>query len=443
MPLYSLSYIYLYLPAMLLLVGLFPVRLRAAALLSASILSYFWLEGSSNLVLLLSVLLFDWLMSGLLEHCDRLPRVRQIILWCAIGKSALVFLLIGLWDPLFQQSAPLGIGVVCLTSLGYVIDCYNGYALWERSPIHLLLLGLFFPKLYAGPIVSYGRTIGKLCIIRIRLVNIGEGYGLFVRGLVKKVLIGDTIIGLFWTLKAVPFYETYVLTVWVMLLTLALALFFLLSGMCDMARGIALMFGIELPENFQHPYNSLSINEFFSRFNSTVNRFIRRHVYLNLGGAKGSFPSSASNILLATILMGLWFGIRINMVLWGAYFTVFLLIERYVLQKYLELIPPLFRWLYSTFVILVSFVFLAGDGPSQSLRYLQVMFGLVRAAMFDKNLLYLLNSNWLVLLIAGLWACGLPRLVSNIARKLLPRVWPVVGALGNVALLVVVTAYLL
>ena len=94
-------------------------------------------------------------------------------------------------------------------------------------------------------------------------------------------------------------------------------------------------------------------------------------------------------------------------------------------------------------MILVSFVFLAGDGPSQSLRYLQVMFGLVRAAMFDKNLLYLLNSNWLVLLIAGLWACGLPRLVSNIARKLLPRVWPVVGALGNVALLVVVTAYLL
>ena len=185
----------------------------------------------------------------------------------------------------------------------------------------------------------------------------------------KKVLIGDTVYRLYGTLRALPMASVTMAAAWTMVVTLALSVYFILAGFCDMARGLALIFGFELQDNFHAPFGSIGINDFFSRFNITVNRYVRRYVYVNLGGAQGSVISGVFNILLVTILMGLWFRISLNLLLWGVYFALFVIFERYCLGRRIDLIPPLLRWIYSTAVIMVSFCFLAGDTPEQSISY--------------------------------------------------------------------------
>ena len=442
MEVYSLSFIYLFLPVMLLATWAVPARFRPEILLAASLLAYYFLAGS-NLWLLLTILLFDWLIAWILEHCDRLPRFRKVLLFCAVAKVFLIFLIYALRFQRFGEVMPVGLTVVCVTSLGYVIDCYNGYALWERNPVNLFLLNLFFPKLYAGPIVSYGKELPHLRCLNVTLETLGKGGAIFVCGLAKTVIIAKSLKGIYEPLREIPIYRTTVLTVWVMVLMLAYMVYFGASGLCDIARGIGAMVGFQLPENFLHPYRAVSVNDFFSKFNLTVNRFVRRYLYINLGGANKDFLSNAANILLATILMSMWFGFRWNMVVWGGYFTCFLLLERYWIHKHEDKIPTLFRWLYCSFVVMISFVFWVGETPSESISFLQVMFGMSRVELFDKELLYLLNSNWLVLVIAPLWALGLPNAISTLAKRYLPKIWEVGAALGTGALLVIVNAYLL
>lgn len=404
-------------------------------LLFLSLFFYYLAEGP-NLWLLLGVLFTDWLMAGLLYRSRSAYR-RKLIVACAAVKN--VGFVVGYG--MLSTHIPLGLGVYALTSLGYVIDCYHGFALWEHNPVHTLLMSAFFPKLYAGPIVYYSKTAAQFFTLRMSLARIGEGGGKFLLGLCKKVILGDGMKGLYEALHAIPRYEISSLGILSMLVALSFALYFSLWGFCDMAKGLALLFGFEIPNNFDNPFRSQSINEFFGRFNSTVNRFIRRHVYMTLGGAHGSTLSVIFNVLLLSVLMTLWFGIRLNCLAWGMFLALFVLVERYLLPRGWKSMAGFFQWFYCMTVFVVSLVFLAGGTLRESFDYLRILFGNVPGV--DDSALYLLVSDYLILFICIVSASGL----MQKAAALLKRYFPTAAALGNIALnfllLTAATAYLL
>lgn len=431
----SLSFLYLFLPGALFLCAVTPSRHRPATLLLLSLLFYYFSERG-NLWLMLAVLLSDWMLAGILVR-SRSARLRKIFIAFAAVKN--VGLIAGY--SLFAQHIPLGLSVYCLTSMGYVIDCYHGFALWERNPTRVLLMGSFFPKLYAGPIVYYSRTAAQFFTLRMSLAHIGEGGGIFLIGLCKKVILGDGMRGLFESLHAIPPYEISSLGIWSMLVSLAFAFYFSLWGLCDMAKGLALMFGFEIPDNFDNPFLSKSINEFFARFNITINRFIRRHVYMTLGGAHGNVLSVIFNILLLSILMAIWFGMTWNLLAWGIFLALFVLVERFLLPHGWKNTAAFFQWLYCMAVVAVSLIFVAGGSLGESFTYLRVLFG--TAPGVDDKVIYLLVSNYLVLLLCIISASGLPQKLTAALKRYFPIPTAIGSALLNFMLLTAATAYLL
>lgn len=443
MEIFSLTFVYLILPAMLLICLILPMRMRPLFLTATSAVLYFLLERE-YVILLLSVILFDFGMAHIMKRCDDFPKLRKAIMAFTILKSIAIIGYFSAASPMDRSHLTIGIPVVCLTSMGYVLDCYDRTIACETNLVNYALMIGFFPKLYAGPLVSHNRIMPQIRSMRMTLKKLGQGISLFVRGLAKKVILGDIMVALFESLRAIPLYDTTVLTVWSMVVSMAFAAYFILSGLCDMAKGMGLMFGFELPDNFRSPYCSLSVHEFFTRFNITVNRFLRRHVYIKLASSNGTMLSAIFNILLVTILMGLWFGITVNMLLWGIYFTVFLLFERYFLFKYKEFIPPLFRWIYCTVVIFVSFAIFIGDSPAQSQEYLKIMFGLKHnIAAFDNRILYLLTSNYLALIVSAFCTGGLPGRIYKMIKSHAPIITSTVSVVWDIFLLMLATAFLL
>lgn len=438
----SLTYLFLIIPAAAVLCRLTPARFRAAMLLACSLACYWWAEGD-NLLLIAAVIGFDYIAAHLICRGGMLPRFRRAVAACAAAAGVGLIILYGVGAELAGTHIPLGLGVVCLTGIGYVADCYYGFSKPERSPVDFALTAAFFPKLWAGPIAGHGRMLPQYRLMRMTLAKTGEGAELLIRGLAKKIILGDTVYRLFTELKKTPFLDMTALTVWSMALTLALATYFILSGYCDMARGAGLVFGFEMPENFDHPYSATSIDEFFSRFNITINKFIRRYVYFNLGGAEGGMLSGIFNILLVTILMGLWFGIRISSLIWGVYFAVFVILDRYLLRRFQEQIPTLFRWMFTFFVVLVSFIIPAGGSPDKIMSYLRLMFGMSAAGGIDSKTIYLLSSNYLALLTAVFCATSIPAAVSGFLKRHATHIWETVSAILYAVLLVMTVSMMI
>lgn len=438
----SLTFLFLVLPFSLLLCRLLPSRLRAYFLLALSGLLYWWAEGV-NLALALGVVGFDYVMIRLLVRCLEFSALRRVVMLCSVVKSVGLIVLYGVLQQIYGVHFPLGLGVYCLISAGYVIDCYQEVASPAENPVHVALMSMFFPMLCAGPLVSANKLLPQLKTMRMSMHRLGRGAELFVQGLAKKIVLGDTIYTLYLQILEIPFYALTTLSAWMLVTTLALSTYYLLSGYCDMAKGLGLMFGFELPDNFNHPYVSLSINDFFTRFNITINKYIRRYVYINLGGTRGSVLSGSFNIFLVTALMGLWFGIRINVLLWAGYFAVFVILERYLLRRYLEHIPTLFRWLCSLAVILVSFVILAGDTPQMSWEYCRFLFGAQGTVAVDGTALYLLSSNYLVLALGGLCATNLLKTASDFFSRHVPIVCGSVSAVIHGIMLIVTVSFML
>lgn len=432
----SLSFLYLFLPLSLLVYWACPFPLRPKALLLLSFAFYYGAEGWTGLGLMFFVLFSDWMLAGRLLG-SRNAKLRQAFVACAVIKNIGIFIGYHILSP----HIPLGLGVYCMTSLGYVLDCYHGFAIWGKDPSRVLLMSAFFPKLAAGPIVYYGRIVPQFFSLRVTLSSIGEGGSIFLLGLFKKVILGDSMAVLFRSLHDIPKYEISLLGIWSMLISLSFALYFSLWGFCQMAEGLALMFGFRISENFNNPFLSQSINEFFGRFNSTINRFIRRHVYMPLGGAKGNSLSMVCNIFILSVCMASWFSLRPNILIWGIFLSLFVMIEGYLLPRGWKNIASFFQWLYCAFVIQFSMIFWAGDSLSESFSYLRILFR--GAAGLDDRSIYLLVSNYLVIILCCLFALGLPQKAALWVKRVFPGPAAVGEILFNSLLLTAVTAYLL
>ena len=422
-------------------------------------LLYYFLRGKARILLLLALsLLFVGLLSplylGLMVLCVGIdyflaryialahPHARAIFIFCVI-KDILFFVVCSVLSELDRLILPLAIAIPAFTSLGYLADLYRGETDLIEDPAAYGVFCCFFGKLYIGPIVSANDFIPQLTAARMDAEGVTSGMVQFIRGLAKTVVLAGSLSDLIGRWEALLVSEVTVLSTWMRIICCILYIYFTLSGFSDMAKGSGAIFGLDLPENFHHPLQSASVADFFGRFNISANRFVRKYVYQALGAEDNGPLSTSVNILLITMLMGLWYGINLNYLVWGAFLGIFIIIEVLYIERHREQIPSYLCRLYTFVAILISFCWYFGDSLAESAHSLGIMFGAGGYAFANEGCLYLLSSNWLLILLSVLFCSGLT--VSFWAR--IRSRWPngshFLSLIGNLFLLAVTLAFLL
>ena len=354
----SLSFLFLFLPVVLILYPLHPsARYRNGVLLVSSLFFYAW--GAPKAVpLLVGTAGLVWLCGLGMEKGLRFcyPLAVAFVLGCLALCKYLGFFA-GIFGAQlgFRLLLPAGISFYSFQLLAYLFDLRRGEIRAERSFLRFLLFVAFFPQLLQGPILRYGKTAPMLAARAVTWDGAFYGMRRFLIGLAKKVLLADRVAAV-----AASIYASsgYVGTgaLWLAALCYTLQIYFDFSGYSDMAIGLGQLFGFSLPENFSYPYTALSITDFWRRWHITLSLWFRDYVYIPLGGNRVNRGRFVLNILTVWAFTGLWHGASWNFVLWGFYYGVLLLIEKLVIGKRIERVPRLLRWLVTFALVNLGWV---------------------------------------------------------------------------------------
>ena len=448
----SPEFLFLYLPLTLTVYFLSPLRWRNAALLVFSLLFYGW--GEPIYVFLMIFTVFVDYLFGLWVEGAKSIRRKKYALWAAVTVNLVIlgffkyydFLAVSLsripfisgFEPLGLE-LPIGISFYTFQALSYVIDVYRGEVAAQKDPISFGTYVTLFPQLIAGPIVRYREVNEQLSVREHSLSRAASGVRTFICGLCKKVLIANTAGALWEVAAAAPSSERTVLSAWMGIFWYTAQIYFDFSGYSDMAVGLGRIIGFDFPKNFNYPYVSRSITEFWRRWHISLSSWFREYVYIPLGGNRKGRGRTYLNLLTVWLLTGLWHGAGVNFVLWGLYYFVILSLEKTFLLGKLDRIPKVFGTLYTMFFVMIGWlIFVSSDG-SWGFSYFLTMFG---AAPFMKNAdLYDLISNGVFAVIAIVGATPLPkRIFVSLSKRL--RAMPYVTAVGTVSLLLLSAAFM-
>ena len=450
----SIPFLFYFLSIVLLLYYLAPGKLKNGVLLLSSLFFYFWGEPKYTLLMLLSITMSYF--AGLLIERFRKTVYARVFLICGTAASLLMLgffkyadffirnanALFGLSVPLLRLTLPIGISFYTFQSLSYVVDVYRGDTAAQRSYVDLATYVALFPQLIAGPIVRYTDVSAELAQRTHSAEAFASGAFRFTVGLAKKVLLANQLGELCDAFRVSE--EKSVLFYWLYAAAFSLHIYFDFSGYSDMAIGLGRIFGFRFPENFNYPYISSSITEFWRRWHMTLGSWFRDYVYIPLGGNRVSRPRWMFNIFLVWMLTGFWHGADWNFILWGIYFGVLLMLEKLLLGKFLARLPAVLSHAYLLFLVLVSFVIFNADGMPGVVSDLAGLFGAAGLPLVSAETLYCLRSYSVVLLLGVLGAT--PAVKSAVTRLCdRRRARAVLGALEApvmLALLCVCTAYL-
>ena len=449
----GIPFLYYFLPATVLLYLAAPRKLKNAVLLLASLVFYAW--GEQRLVLLFAAtILLGWLL-GLLIERFRGKVWSRVFLWLSVlttlgllgyFKYADFFIgslnsAFGLSLPLLRVALPIGISFYTFQLLSYTIDVYRGDVAAQRNLIDFAAYVAMFPQLIAGPIVRYSDIAGQLTQRTHSLDKIASGIRRFVMGLAKKVLIANVLGQLCTQFRQTA--QPSVLFHWLYAVAFMLQIYFDFSGYSDMAIGLGRLFGFDFPENFNYPYISKSITEFWRRWHMTLGSWFRDYVYIPLGGNRRGIGRQLFNILVVWMLTGLWHGAAWNFVLWGVFYALLLTAEKLGLKKVLDAHGALGH-VYVLLAVLLGFVLFNADSLGQAAQDIAGMFAFGKLPLFSAEAVYYLRSYGVVLLLAVLGATPLPKRATAAlsGNRVLSRGWNVLEPLLLTGLLVVVTAYL-
>ena len=380
----TLSFQFLFLPAVLLCFTLAPQRCKNGVLVAASLIFYA-LGDLRFLPLMLCSLLLDYGVCAKLVRSTVQMKGRRLFFWGSIIKNILLMVVSMAGSQLGWFPMPLGLMVYTVTSMGYVIDVYNGDEYFDGDLIDFLLFTTFFGKLQAGPIVQYTELKEQWQHRELGLQRVKTGVKFYVGGLAKLVILAQGNAAVQQAIEQLPDASQTVLSTWVFIIVSTFSLYYTLTGYCDMARGLANLLGMDFPENFHYPFQSRTVSDFFNRFNITVTKFINRYVYIFLGADTNGVLSTIVNTLLTTMLMGVWFGLRLNYLVWGVYFAAFILLERYFLMRFLVRMPPIVDRIYTFVVVMFSFTIFSGGDAADDRTYIRSMFGLKRPAVLEQR----------------------------------------------------------
>lgn len=439
---------YWYLPLVLILYFLIPRRGKNYLLLAASIFFYFTGDPHYTFLLIASAL-GNYLLALAIEG---FPKWRKPILVLAVilNLSVLIFykfaavwvggantLLGTAWE---IPSLPLGISFYTFQAMSYTIDVYRGEARLQKNPFAFATYLCLFPQLIAGPIVRYTDVAEEMDHRTHSIREFSEGLTRFTVGLAKKVLLANNLGALCNAFRQAS--DPSAAFGWLYAVAFALQIYFDFSGYSDMAIGLGRVFGFRFPENFDYPYISGSITEFWRRWHKTLSGWLRDYVYIPLGGSRVSRPRWMFNLLAVWALTGLWHGSGtgiMNFVLWGALYGLLLCLEKLFLGKIWERFRPLGN-LFVILVTLFGFVLFGADGLAGTLSDLAILFG--RGGLTDPEALYHWQSNAVLLLIALVGATPLPKYIWGVLERRVGALTAVLQPLLVGAALILSTAYL-
>lgn len=448
----SISFLYCFLPVVLILYYIAPGMLKNTVLLAASLFFYAW--GEPVYVVLMAVTVALGYVFGLLLEKFRETKAAKPLLFVSVAinlgflgyfKYADFFIenfnaATGLSVSLLNIALPIGISFYTFQLVSYLIDVYRGDVPSQKNPINLAAYITMFPQLIAGPIVRYSDVEKQLRHRTIDFEKIADGITRFAIGLGKKVLLANQLgefVDIFRSAE-----EKSVLFYWVYAFAYAMHIYFDFSGYSDMAIGLGKMLGFEFCENFNYPFISKSISEFWRRWHMSLGSWFRDYVYIPLGGNRVSKPRWIFNILVVWMLTGFWHGANWNFILWGLYFAILLVAEKVfapILKK-----MKIINHIYVVFLILISFIIFNAVDLSQAATDIGGLFGAGGIPAVSDETLYYIRSYAVMLVLGVVGSTPAVKMLINKIKenKTGEKIIYAVRPLAVIALMLLVTAYL-
>ena len=443
----SITFIYYFLPILLLIYFIVPKKIRNLTLLIFSLIFYFLGEPKYIIVLILSCII-NYVISKLMKY----KKYKKALLILAIVYNVgqlLVFkytdFFIDNINNIFNTNIsfmyivmPIGISFFTFQALGYVIDVYNKKHKPANSLIDFMAYVSLFPQLIAGPIVRYSDVQNELVKRETSFSKFSEGIKRFVIGLSKKVLIAN-VLG-----EIITFLiEETVVSAWLKPILFTLQIYYDFSGYSDMAIGLGLMFGFRFLENFNYPLIASSITDFWRRWHISLSSWFRDYIYIPLGGNKVSKLKHVRNIFVVWFLTGFWHGASWNFILWGLYFFIFLMIEKYLLKKYLDK-TKVIKHIYTVLIVIISFLIFNTESIPDIINSLKNMFFMNDISIISNETLYYLRSNLVLFIVAIIGATPLMKVViGKLKETKFVKVINVLEPITYIILLTLTTAFLI
>ena len=450
----SLYFLFLYLPIVLFLYYITPLKWRNLLLLLVNLVFYAWGEPVYILIMFLSIGI-DYTHGMLVEKYKRRGNdrgARWAVASSVIFNLALLFFF-KYWDfvagslqaigfsfmPKLGLSLPIGISFYTFQTMSYTIDVYRDDAKVQRSLVNFGTFVTLFPQLIAGPIIKY-KDLGDQIDHRTHSPEqFASGVQIFVVGLAKKVLLANNIGKLWDTILALPARELTTAGAWLGVAAFAFQLYFDFSGYSDMAVGMGRMLGFQFLENFNYPYLAKSATEFWRRWHISLGSWFREYLYIPLGGNRVKAPRMVFNLFVVWACTGIWHGASWNFLIWGLYYFVIIVFERFFFSSVLDKLPGWVGHVYGLFIVMVGWALFAVEDFTAMGLYLKAMFGLGGTGLLDGTFLYYLRSYLPILIIAILAATPLAK---NLWAKLSTRGRQVAVPVLMLAGLALATAYL-
>ena len=430
----SLLFLFRFLPIVLILYFIAPRKLKNAVLFFSSLVFYAWGEPVYVVLMLFSTIVDYthgmWVDNFRNKGEDGKAKLvvasSMVINLALLGFFKYSDFLIGSVNsvcgtniPLLNLALPIGISFYTFQTMSYTVDVYRREAKVQKNIISFGAYVALFPQLIAGPIVRYQTIAEELCERKETVTGFSYGINRFMIGLGKKVLLANNI-GMLWdTIKVMSTAEMSVASSWLGVLAFAFQIYFDFSGYSDMAIGLGSMFGFNFPENFNYPYVSKSVSEFWRRWHITLGTWFREYLYIPLGGNRCTLARQICNLAVVWLATGIWHGASWNFVLWGVYYGIFIIIEKVFLLKKLQKLPAAIQHIYTLIVVAFGWVIFAFDSLGDGLSYIKMMTGFGGVDFVNQDFFYLLLTNivWIVIMILGS-----TRLPKRYAYKLIEAV---------------------
>lgn len=421
----SITFLFYFLPLVLFSYFLSPSKLKNLTLLIFSLIFYTFGEPKYIFIMIFSTIV-DYIHALIIDkYRNTLNAKIAFISSIVINLSLLVFFkysnfFISIINSIFSANLdslnltlPIGISFYTFQTMSYTIDVYKNEAKPQKNILNLATFITLFPQLVAGPIVRYVDIAKQLDTRNSDIDKIYNGIYRFIIGLSKKILLANNL-GIIWSsIKISQYRELSILTSWLGIICFSLQIYFDFSGYSDMAIGLGKIFGFDFLENFNFPYISKSITEFWRRWHISLGLWFRDYVYIPLGGNKVSKLKWFRNIFIVWFLTGLWHGASFNFILWGLYFGFILILEKLFILNILNKLPDFFKHTYTLLLVIIGFVFFEIENLKDIFNYFNAMFNL-NNKFIDSTFIYYLTPNIILIIISIISSTPL---IKNILDK--------------------------
>ena len=446
----SINFLYYFLPTVLILYFIVPKKYKNLLLLISSLLFYFYGEPKYIILMIIEIVL-AYFEARLIEKYKSkeifiFSIFIHVLLLCIFKyTNFLITNINGIFNTnisLLNIVLPIGISFYTFQIISYLADVYKGKVKAQKNFISLATYVSLFPQLIAGPIVRY-ETINKELDNRKQTFNdFSSGISRFIIGLSKKVLIAN-ILGELCNIFILSNEKT-VLFYWIYGISYSLQIYFDFSAYSDMAIGLGRMFGFHFMENFDYPYISKSITEFWRRWHISLSSWFKDYVYIPLGGSREGTFKLIRNILIVWLLTGLWHGSEWTFILWGLFIGILLVIEKLLLNKYIEKLPTIVRRIYTLFIIMISFIIFSGSNINESFNNIVGLFNFNNPFVNNFTIHYLKDYGFVLIIAIFLSTPILKNTIIKLKEnKKINNIINILEIIVLLILLVIVTSYLI